>query len=69
MSPEKPSLPNRKSAVTTGPFTSEEVEQLRKIRKTVYDNPLYLDRVMDEYEQRMRFARYLLAQGDISDER
>ncbi len=66
MSQEKPSHTNRQSALLAGPFTQEEVNRLRSIRTQILNNPQYLDRVLDD--RRLRFVRYLVEQGEISDD-
>lgn len=65
MTPEHPT-PNRQSALYVGPFSKEEAERLSTVRTHLYEKAEYLDRVLDEH--RMRFARYLREQGDISDD-
>jgi hypothetical protein len=59
------STPNRQSALYVGPFTPEEAERLNTVRTHLYEKAEYLDRVLDE--QRMRFVRFLIENGDISD--
>jgi len=66
MSQEKSSHANLQSALLVGPFTPEEAARLRSIRTHLLNNPQYLDRVLDEH--RLRFVRYLMEQGEISDD-
>jgi hypothetical protein len=66
MPQEKPTSNSRKSAILVGPFTPEEAERLRSVRTHLYENAEYLDRVLDEH--RLRFARFLIEQGEISDD-
>jgi hypothetical protein len=65
MSQEKATSANLQSALLVGPFTNEEATRLRSIRTEIMKNPVYLDRVLDEH--RLRFVRYLVEQGEISD--
>jgi hypothetical protein len=64
MNPEQPTN-NRQSALFVGAFTPEEAERLNSVRTHLYEKAEYLDRVLDE--QRLRFVRFLVENGDISD--
>jgi hypothetical protein len=64
MTPENPT-PNRQSALYVGPFTPEEAHRLSNVRAHLYEKAEYLDRVLDE--QRLRFVRYLIENGDVSE--
>ena len=65
MAQEQSAFPSRQSAILTGLFTVEEATRLRTIRTQLLKNPQYLDRVIDE--KRMRFVKYLIEQGEITD--
>ncbi len=64
MLPEKPT-PSRQSALSVGTFTPQEAERLKSMKHEVFTKAEYLDRVLDEH--RLRFVRYLVEVGDISD--
>lgn|GEM_PF-950886 len=52
-------------AIIDGPFTTEEAKRLKVVRTQLYQCTEYLERVMDEH--RLKFVRYLIEQGDLSD--
>lgn len=66
MQQEKQNTNSRPSAILVGPFTPEEAARLRSVRTHLYENAEYLDRVLDDH--RLRFARFLKEQGEISDD-
>jgi hypothetical protein len=69
MQQEQPSQANQQSALLVGNFTPEEASRLCSIRSQLYQDPLYLERVMNENEQRLRFTRYLISIGAIDEHR
>lgn len=63
--PSQSQQPSTQSALLVGPFTAKEQSDLVKLRSQLMEKPQYLDRVLDE--RRLRFARYLLEHGELSD--
>jgi hypothetical protein len=53
------------ATLLAGKFTPEEVTRLQSIRSHFLQNTQYLDRVLDE--QRMKFFKYLIEQGELSE--
>ena len=59
---EQPGLPGRQSALFVGPFTEDEARHLKKVKERAE----YQEREFVS-DQRVRFVRYLIECGDITE--
>ena len=67
MMQEKFTATNRQSALFVGTFTPQEAERLNQVKQHICEKAEYLERMLDEH--RLRFARFLMEVGDITDAR
>ena len=66
MMQEKFATTNRQSALLVGTFTAQEAERLNQVKQHICEKAEYLERMLDEH--RLRFVRFLMEVGDITDE-